>query len=1050
MKVQNYLQWFRACETGDIDAIREALPTYAKKKNSRGDTALILACKRGDRRITKLLAPIEHGICNDRGENAILTAIRYDQPGCVSDMCMYEIATRLKDGSTPLHFAAAMESISSIVLMHGALKRARDSAGMTSFELACSLGKTESVKKLIELGSHISKHDAARAINIAKEHGFQNIADYIASFDFPDIDPSVITASMRLMQSSKVSSKALALVAEMSAQEKANVIMSHSKVMTESFKNEVVPPMEGLSESMRLAQQKVCQVVNRYEIDKKKKVMEDFVSNIDELAFEREKEKPLTEEEVLAARAAERRVEEQKEAEAIQRRLAENAAERSRKAAERLALAEQAAAEREIELMKASASRMAALSAMLPADENPESPPPPLPVTLAQLTACPPSADIKGTVDNTLRASALNDSVGGTAGPADDGAATRDEVDVDDIINQISTAGVVNDAYEAYSSDDEDADQCTEDSRFRANQRVGYTVPEGVEHYGSGEAANNGVYARGDIKTNAAAIERDHEELQRERQAIQAKNREFCKTEDAIDSTNPFPLIGGPVDKRPPFPSVSNHEKLDPALVVPRQYTPKTDAKGRLLHERIDHSSSPSRSILITTQGNTPPNPSATMGPAQIQGILPSDYYGIRLYCTCPECTAKLTEIACQLHAKDKRIAALQNALEETRAFAAACVQQMQECSSCYQMKNLRSAGYNDESIMMNTTTNAAHLVTSASPGGVLAQGNLNVSMANSITANRFTGTVHSATLKLEEHGFVPRTTDRPLFPRAHEDVLGFHSPAAKPQSSSLKKGSATGKGASTVKSPSRTIGSIKSLNKNQGLASPGAVATMGRDSMSPAFRTGHRINSDTPLRSNVHLIDYGVSSLRSETELMLAAKNGKITEVQRLLDTQRGEVDSCGRTALMYAAEYGNVECVKTLLEYEDCVADRDGMTALMYAASFGHLGCVKVLAEREASFKRPQDGATALMAACANGFDEIVSILMPLEKRIQTIDGRNALMIACQCSHLPCVMKMLPDEHDQITTTGRDALSYARESGNALIIHEVEKVFRQAQHLI
>lgn len=272
MKVQNYLQWFRACEVGDIDAIVEALPTYAKKKNSRGDTALILACKRGDRRITKLLAPIEHGICNDRGENAILTAIRYDQPGCVSDMCMYEIATRLKDGSTPLHFAAAMESLRSIVLMHGALKRARDSAGMTSFELACSLGKTESVKKLIELGNHISKHDAARAIKIAKDHGFQNIADYIASFDFPDIDPSVITASMRLLQSSKVSSKALALVAEMSAQEKANVIMSHSKVMTESFKNEVVPPMEGLSESMRLAQQKVCQVVNRYEIDKRKRL----------------------------------------------------------------------------------------------------------------------------------------------------------------------------------------------------------------------------------------------------------------------------------------------------------------------------------------------------------------------------------------------------------------------------------------------------------------------------------------------------------------------------------------------------------------------------------------------------------------------------------------------------------------------------------------------------------------------------------------------------------------------------------------------------------
>lgn len=1044
MKVQNYLQWFRACEVGDIDAIVEALPTYAKKKNSRGDTALILACKRGDRRITKLLAPIEHGICNDRGENAILTAIRYDQPGCVSDMCMYEIATRLKDGSTPLHFAAAMESLRSIVLMHGALKRARDSAGMTSFELACSLGKTESVKKLIELGNHISKHDAARAIKIAKDHGFQNIADYIASFDFPDIDPSVITASMRLLQSSKVSSKALALVAEMSAQEKANVIMSHSKVMTESFKNEVVPPMEGLSESMRLAQQKVCQVVNRYEIDKKKKAMEDFVSNIDELASEREKERPPSEEEVLAAKAAERRAEEQREADSIQRRLAENAAERSRKAAERLALAEQAAAEREVELMKASASRLEALSAMFPTDGNPESSPPLLPVTLAQLTAYPPSADVKGTVENTLRASALDESVEGTAGPINVGAATQDEVDVDDIINQISAAGVVNDAYEAYSSDDEGGQ--TEDSVFRANQRVGYTVPEGVEHYGSGEPANNGTCGRADIRLSAEEIEREHEELRRKRQDIQERNRAFHKNEDVIDSTNPFPLIGTPVEKHVPFPSVSSHEKLDPTLIVPRQYTPKTDAKGRPLHERIDHSNSPSRSILVTTQGSIPSDPNATMGPAQIQGILPADYYGIRLYCTCPECTAKLTEIACQLHAKDKRIAALQNALEETRAFAAACVSQMQGCANCYQMKNLKAVGYTDDSVLINTATNTAHLVTSASPGGIYVQGNPNAFMANSIAANRFTGTVRSATLKLEEHGFIPRAADRLLFPRTHEDVLGFHTSPTQSRNPDLTKTSSTRKGTSTVKSPSKTLGFSQPLIRT----SSGSPITSSNVSTNSTHRTGHKVNSDVPLRSTTSLIDYSVSPFCNKTELMLAAKGGNITEVQRLLDTQRGEVDGCGRTALMYAAEYGHLECVKSLLEYEDCVADRDGMTALMYAASFGHLACVKVLAEKEASFKRPQDGATALMAACANGFDEIVSVLLPLEKKMQTVDGRTALMIACQNSHLPCVMKMLPDEHDQMTATGRDTLSYARESGNALIIHEVEKVFRQAQHLI
>lgn len=274
MGVQNNLQWFRACEEHDLEAVKVAMPTYAGTRNCRGETALILACGRGDRLITKILGPIECNIYNDKGETAILTAIRHDHAGCVSDMCLYEITTRLKDGSTCLHFAVAFNSLQSIVIMHGALKRAKDANGDTAFDLACRLGHMPSVQKLVELGTHLSKVDAAKAIGLAQKNGHTEVVEFLKSCTFPDIDPNVITASMRLAQSSVVSAKALKLISGMSAKEKADEILSHSRVMTDSFRESVMPDMSDLTESMRLAQERTRVLMNKAEMGKKKAIIE--------------------------------------------------------------------------------------------------------------------------------------------------------------------------------------------------------------------------------------------------------------------------------------------------------------------------------------------------------------------------------------------------------------------------------------------------------------------------------------------------------------------------------------------------------------------------------------------------------------------------------------------------------------------------------------------------------------------------------------------------------------------------------------------------------
>ncbi|EFO61869.1 Kinase, NEK [Giardia lamblia P15] len=111
-------------------------------------------------------------------------------------------------------------------------------------------------------------------------------------------------------------------------------------------------------------------------------------------------------------------------------------------------------------------------------------------------------------------------------------------------------------------------------------------------------------------------------------------------------------------------------------------------------------------------------------------------------------------------------------------------------------------------------------------------------------------------------------------------------------------------------------------------------------------------------------------------TALMIAAAHGHTKIVELLVKHEIGMTDGVGRTALMGAAFNNHPECVKLLLSMENGRKDDFGWTALIYAVSNGSIDTARLLAERERDI-RDNSGVSAFEYAEGYNFPDIVSIL-------------------------------------------------------------------------
>jgi ankyrin repeat protein len=159
-----------------------------------------------------------------------------------------------------------------------------------------------------------------------------------------------------------------------------------------------------------------------------------------------------------------------------------------------------------------------------------------------------------------------------------------------------------------------------------------------------------------------------------------------------------------------------------------------------------------------------------------------------------------------------------------------------------------------------------------------------------------------------------------------------------------------------------------------------------------------------------------GVAVQGAGDEVALAAKDGDLTEVRRLI-AARADVNAPGRdgsTALLWAAYNGNLEMTRALLAAgaKPDIANRYGLTPLLQASRTGDTPIMSALLTAGAKAMPHPEGETPLMAAARSGKVEAVRLLLTRGADVNAQDAyqsQTAMMWAAADGHTAVVRTLL-----------------------------------------
>lgn len=187
-------------------------------------------------------------------------------------------------------------------------------------------------------------------------------------------------------------------------------------------------------------------------------------------------------------------------------------------------------------------------------------------------------------------------------------------------------------------------------------------------------------------------------------------------------------------------------------------------------------------------------------------------------------------------------------------------------------------------------------------------------------------------------------------------------------------------------------------------------------------------------------------------TALMHAAADGNMETVKYLIEDEATLQDRHGKTAIMYASFHGYNDIVELLFPLEGAIMDNKGHDALYYALKSSKLDTAKYLIHRIAS--TDQNGATALMRAVVENDLDMVRLLIPIQKGMQTTSdgeftvkcgkchfykGTTALMLAIRYNYLNIAKELLEHEKGKKDCNNWTALMWAAHCGCTEILKDL-----------
>ncbi|KAE8305355.1 Ankyrin repeat protein 1 [Giardia duodenalis] len=182
MVVSTQSDWFRAIAQKNYGEISAASAAFSKSVDQEGNTGLMIAASNNDAEMCRMLGPLEKGMFNRHGENAITIAIKKRALDSVPVLAQFEAFYRLRDDSTPLHYAVRNLFPESIPFLVHYLKDKPDGRGMTALDLAADQGNAVACETILKYGVGWTPLQLERAAEHANLHSYHTVANLIRDY----------------------------------------------------------------------------------------------------------------------------------------------------------------------------------------------------------------------------------------------------------------------------------------------------------------------------------------------------------------------------------------------------------------------------------------------------------------------------------------------------------------------------------------------------------------------------------------------------------------------------------------------------------------------------------------------------------------------------------------------------------------------------------------------------------------------------------------------------------------------------------------------------
>lgn len=254
MVVTTQSDWFHAIAQKNYGEIAAASSSFSKSVDKEGNTGLMIAASNNDAELCRMLGPLEKGMFNRHGENAITIAIKKRALDAVPILAQFEAFYRLRDDSTPLHYAVRNLFPESIPFLVHYLKDKPDGRGMTALDLAADQGNAVACETILKYGVGWTPLQLERAAEHAKIHSYHTVANIIKDYKMDSTLATKLAVDAAVINNSIVGSSLnpLAAVDPVTASIESAVLSSritdeiartgHSSTLDAVTASKLVPP----------------------------------------------------------------------------------------------------------------------------------------------------------------------------------------------------------------------------------------------------------------------------------------------------------------------------------------------------------------------------------------------------------------------------------------------------------------------------------------------------------------------------------------------------------------------------------------------------------------------------------------------------------------------------------------------------------------------------------------------------------------------------------------------------------------------------------------